>query len=674
MGIRKRWMSAMLAVIMLCTLCVQSVVAEEENKKTEDGEVTVLFTHDLHSRLDEYKTKNNDYEPSLSSTFIKESSEPALVGGLARLKTEIEKEKSENPAAFLFDAGDFSMGTLYQTIYETDAAELTMLGRMGYDATTFGNHEFDYRAEGISNMFHSALSNAEKDESLTLPAFVIANIDWEKNNSEDNKLMEKALDDYGSTSYTVIERAGVRVGVYGVMGEDAEACAPESGLEFDDIVETSKEVVKELKKEDVDMIVCLSHSGTNADPKKSEDEILAEEVPEIDVIVSGHTHTTLKEPIIKGDTTIVSAGCYGENLGELNLVPSDDGRWELKDYTLKTMDGSVEKDQEIQGYLDGYKQVINEEYLSRFGYTMDQVLAVNPVEFTQMDTFATELKEDTLGSIIADSYIYAVEKAEGEQYEQVDVAVVASGVIRDTFQVGEITVSDAFNVSALGIGADRITGYPLVSVYLTGAELKTAAEIDASISPIMTTAQLYPSGMKWVYNPNRLILNRVTETCLTDKENGGISEGYYENIEAINDEQLYRVVSGLYSAQMLGAVEDQSKGILKITPKDRDGNKITDFEKHIIYNTDGAEVKEWYALASYLESFGADSEGMSEVPAWYNETQGRKVEQDTSNILELIKSPNKIALAVYGIIVVLIVLIVLLVRFIIKRKKRHRIP
>ena len=674
MSIRKRWMSAMLAIIMLCTLCVQSVVAKEEKKRAEDGEVTVLFTHDLHSRLDEYKTKNRDYKPSLSSTFIKEKSEPAMAGGLSRLKTEIEAKKSENPATFLFDAGDFSMGTLYQTIYETDAAELTMLGRMGYDATTFGNHEFDYRAEGISNMFHSALSNAKEDESLTLPAFVIANIDWEKNHTEDNKLMKKALDDYGSTPYTIVEREGVRVGVYGVMGEDAEACAPESGLKFDSIVETSREVVKALKKENVDMIVCLSHSGTSTDPKKSEDEILAEEVPEIDVIVSGHTHTTLEEPIIKGDTVIVSSGCYGENLGELKLVPSDDGRWDIKDYNLKKMDDSVKKDQEIQGYLDEYKQIINEEYLSRFGYTMDQVLAVNPVEFTQMDTFATTLKEDTLGSIIADSYIYAVEKAEGEQYEQVDVAVVASGVIRDTFQEGSITVSDAFNVSALGIGADRITGYPLVSVYLTGEELKTAAEIDASISPIMTTAQLYPSGMKWVYNPNRLILNRVTEAYLTNKEGEGISEGYYDNLEEIQDEQLYRVVSGLYSAQMLGAVESQSKGILKITPKDRDGNKITDFEKHIIHNTDGAEVKEWYALASYLESFDTGSEGVSEVPAWYNETQGRKVEHDTSNIIELLKKPNKIALAVYGIIVVFIVLIVLLVRFIIKRKNRHRIP
>ena len=243
---RKRMMSAAMAVLMTCSMCVTSTLAEDNKRKeAQEDRVTILFTHDMHSRLDEFK------------------SDSGMVGGIGRLKTEIDEKREENPATFLLDGGDFSMGTLYQTIYETDAAELTMLGRMGYDATTFGNHEFDYRAQGVANMFRSALENEAEDETLTLPQFVIANIDWEKNNDEDDQVIQKALADYGSTPYTVIERAGVRVGVYGVMGEDAEACAPESGLEFEDIVETSKEVVAELQKEDVDMIVCLSHIGTS---------------------------------------------------------------------------------------------------------------------------------------------------------------------------------------------------------------------------------------------------------------------------------------------------------------------------------------------------------------------------------------------------------------------------
>lgn len=645
----RRLRQAMLTVMMLCILCVGSVLAKEDKSGSAD-EVTVLFTHDIHSHLDEFRNADGK------------------VGGFARLKTLLDEARGSNPATFVFDGGDFSMGTLYQTVYETEAAELTMLGRLGYDATTFGNHEFDYRSEGLSRMFHSALENAGDDPSIVLPKFVSANIDWEKNDTEENRLIRKTLEDYGSTPYTIVEREGVRIGVFGVLGKDAEACAPESGLEFEPIVETSREVVKELEKEKVDMIVCLSHSGTNEEEDKSEDEILAKEVPEIDVIVSAHTHTKLDEYIKSGDTYIVSAGCYGEYLGDLKMTPSEDGRWKLDEYTLHHLDESVTPDAKVNEELDRYKRLVDEEYLSRFDYTFDKVLAENSVAFTQMDRFALEVEEDPLGSIIADAYIYAVEQAEGTDYDKVDVAVVPSGTIRDTLQKGVLTVSDAFNVCSLGIGADRIPGYPLVSVYLTGAELKTAAEIDVSVSPIMTTAQLYPSGLHWTYNPNRMMLNRVTDAALYDDlaPSGG------KKAQKLEDDRLYRVVAGLYSAQMLGAVEDTSKGLLKITPKDRDGVAIKDFEKHIIHDKNGAELKEWYALARYLESFEKNGEGISQVPQSYGKTEGRKAEVDSKNIIELVKRPNKFAFIVYGAVLCIILIIALAVRFIIKRRKKKK--
>lgn len=660
MSFQKRVMSALLAVIMLCSLSVSSVLAEETSGEKSAEAVTILFTHDIHSRLDEYKVSQND------------GKETVMMGGLARMKTKIDEVKEEDPAAFVLDAGDFSMGTLYQTIYETQAAELTMLGKLGVEATTFGNHEFDYRSVGLSNMFHSALRNAEEDETLQLPQFLIANIDWEKNQSEDNHLVQTALEDYGSKEYTVIEHDGIRMGVYGVLGKDAADCAPESGLVFEDIVETSKRIVEELKKEEVDMIVCLSHSGTNEDSKKSEDEILAKEVPEIDVIISGHTHTTLEEPIVSGNTVIASVGCYGKNLGELRLVSDGSGRWTLEKYQLHAMDETVEKDETVEAELDKYRKLIDEEYLSLYSYTMDQVLAENEINFTPIDDFGMEHKEDTLGSLISDSYIYAVKEAEGEDYEPIDLAVVAAGVIRDSFAKGEITVSDAFNVSALGIGADRLTGYPLVSVYLTGAELKTVAEIDASISPLMEVAQLYPSGMSWTLNPNRMILNKVTEVYMAPDMVGEEAPVRLTDLEQIDDDKMYRVVSGLYSAQMLGAVEGQSKGILKITPKNAEGEVITDYEQYIIHDQNGAEVKEWYALASYVDSFSENEEGVSVVPERYAASEGRKNIQDSRNPVELLQHPNKIALVLYGAILLVILLLVLIVRvcYIKIRKKK----
>lgn len=630
----KRWF---LLGMLLVTLCI-SVRAEDTGMQAK-----ILFTHDIHSHLDEYVIAGES------------------VGGLARLKTLVEEKRAQQDATILVDGGDFSMGTLYQTIYETQAAELTMLGYLGFDATTFGNHEFDYRSEGVANMFHAALQNAQDDPALTLPHFLIANIDWSKNTSAENQLVRTALEDYGSTPYIIVERGGVRFGIFAVMGEDAEACAPESGIDFDDIISCSKEMVKTLQAENVDIIVCLSHSGTNADVDRSEDEQLALAVPEIDVIVSAHTHTRLEQPIRHGDTYIVSCGEYGQFFGELNLVRRMDGQWEIEDYTLHAIDDTTAEDQEIAARLEEYRAYINEDYLKDFGYTADRVLAVNSVEFPQFSAFGEPSEQ--LGNLIADAYRYAVREAEGEDYIPVTAAVAPLGTIRDTLQTGEITVWDAFTVCSLGIGKDRITGYPLVSIYLTGKEIRTAAEIDISVSKLMNAARLYPSGVTWTYNPNRMILNRVTEVKRVE-EDGSLSE--------LEDDTLYRAVVGLYAAQMLGAVEDVSYGILSITPKDENGVPIENYEDHIIYDREGNEVKEWYALASYLESFTKNEDGVSVVPQSYAEPDTRKICEDNGSLAAILAHPNGIALIIYAVVLILVAGLVTVTVVLVRRRKRKK--
>ena len=651
---KKQISSAIRAVFAVCSLCMTFIISDAAAAETEEKpeqEVQILFTHDMHSHLEPYP--------------VQEDGKEAVMGGFAKLKTLADEKRTDYPATFLVDGGDFSMGTLYQTIYESEAPELMLMGEIGYDAVTFGNHEFDYRSEGVSNMLLAAVEHA-KEEEISLPALVSANIDWDKNTSSDNQLVKNAMDTYGSTPYTVIERGGVRIGIYGVLGEDADACAPESGLVFEDIVETSKEMVEALEKENVDMILCLSHSGTNENEKKSEDALLAKAVPKIDVIISGHTHTELDEPLRYGDTYVVSSGYYCKGLGELRLARKDDGRWELEEYTVTPLDDTVKEDEEIKLRLAQYKQEVDKTYLKQFGYTFDQVLAENQVEFSPIEEFAIEHGEDPLGSVIADSYVYAVEQAEGDAYEKVYAAFAPSGSIRDTLRKGAVTVSDAFNISSLGIGADRIPGYPLVSVYLTGKELKTVAEIDVSISPIMTTAQLYPSGLRWEYNPNRLLLNKVTNTELVT--NVPYTQG--KETQQLEDDQMYRVVAGLYSAQMLGTIEDMSMGLLKIAPKDRDGRVIDDFEKYIIHDKDGNEVKEWYALASYLESFEKNEEGISVIPAYYANPEGRKLEIDSRNIIDIIKQPNKFAWIIYGVLTLVVLLLAGIVTFVVKKVRK----
>ena len=583
--------------------------------------VEILFTHDLHSHMDTVYGENGEE-----------------TGGFGKLCAAIQSLREKNPHVVVLDGGDFSMGTLYQTIYRERAAELCMLGYMGYDVVTLGNHEFDYRPEGIAAMLRAALRQA-KELQIELPQMTLSNVDWEINTSAENEVVREGLEEYGARRYVILEKGGVRIAVIGLFGEDASACAPLSGLCFDHIVESARGLVRRLKaKEHPDLIVALSHSGTASRPEKSEDEILAREVPDIDVIISGHTHTTLPEPLMGRGNYIVSCGCYGECLGRLVLRRGEDG-WQAEAYELIPMDGSIRGDEEMERRLLDYQKDVTELYLRRFGYeSCRQVIARNPYRFPTPKEIESNPSESTLGDLISDAYVYGVKKAEGDRYEKVSLTLVASGLIRETLKPGDVTVADVFGISSLGIGEDQVPGYPLVSAYLTGRELKAAAEVDASVAWKMASARLHPAGMYWEFNPHRIFLNRVTEVGLLDEEGGR---------EPLEDGQLYRVVTGLYLAQMLGAVREGSHGLLAVVPKDREGRPITDFAPHIIHNPDGSEVKEWAALAGYLSSF-PPKDGIPVVPPYYSRLHGRKKVRESRNIRELVRKPNKIFWAAAG--------------------------
>ena len=640
---------AFLLIITMLLPFVMNIPAEAAEKSKQ---LDVLFTHDTHSHLNSF------------STIV--DGEQKEVGGFAKLKTLIDEKKKENPDTLILDGGDFSMGTLIQTVYDTEAAELRMLGYLGCDVSTFGNHEFDYRSKGLADMLTAAKNSGE-----TVPSLVVCNVDWDSMEmnglSEGQKQIQSAFENYGVKDYVVVQKGDVKIAVVGVFGVDALKCAPTCELLFKDPVESVKKTVEEIKKnEKVDMIACVSHSGTWEDEKKSEDEILAKEVPDLDLIISGHTHTELKEPIQHGNTYIVSCGEYARNLGSLSMTQKQDGRWEMTSYELIPVSEDIEPDQATQERIDALMDTVDTNYLTNFGYTRDEVLAENDVEFNSLGEMETKHEELNLGDIMSDSYIYSVEHSEDYNGTPVDVDVVPSGCVRDTYTKGNITVEDVYNSFSLGIGKDGLAGYPLIDVYLTGKELKLAAEVDASVSDFMTTARLYCSGLNFTFNPHRMILNKVTDCYLT-REDG-------ERIE-IQDDQLYRVVTDLYTGQMLGSVMEMSYGLLKIEPKDKDGNPIENLEDQAIMEGD-KELKAWDAIARYMKSFDdTDGNGISNVPEYYETTHGRKVVDESRNVIDLVKNPNKFSVMIVGIVLVLILIIILLVvliRKLIKKRRRKK--
>ncbi|MBR6528171.1 MAG: bifunctional metallophosphatase/5'-nucleotidase [Lachnospiraceae bacterium] len=627
----KQWLKK-LAILAACLtlLCSLGIVAAAEE---DSKEVTILFTHDLHSHL-----------------LPSNRSDGGQFGGYARLMTVIQEQKTLDPDAILVDAGDFSMGSLFQTAYTTAATELRIMGAMGYDATTFGNHEFDYLPSGLVAMLNAAVASGDP-----LPAIVDANylppVEGQEGYDAQDAMVWEALDNYGVEDYVILERGGAYYVIFGLVGYDSDDCAPNSGMILEDPAVAAQRVVDEATAECVEkygvepLVIALSHSGTSGG--QGEDVDLAQKVNGIHVIVSGHTHTILEQPLYVNNTYIVSCDEYGKNLGVIKMAYDMDGTAELINYELIPINEDVAEDPAMASLVEYYKGEVESNYLSKYGVSFDEVLLNNPYEFDSAGATASTAHESTLGNLFSDAYKWAVEQTTGLN---VDVALTAAGVIRETIPVGNVTVSDVFNAASLGVGTEG----ELIGVYITGADLMNAFEVDASVYPLMHSAQLFMSGAEYSFNTGRMIFNKVDHAML--RRNDG-------TLEAIDKDKLYLVVTGMYAGQMLGSVEETSMGLLTITPRDAQGNPIAvaDLKNYVVHDKNGNPLKEWYAITSYLKQMGGT------MDEHYRQIDGRKVIYTSSKPADLLRNANKFTYLFVAVVMLLTVLAMVVSRWITRK-------
>ena len=620
---------------LICMMLLLSVAASMilPVYAAESKQATILFTHDLHSHL----------LPAIDE-------DGGEYGGYARLMTAIRQQQESYPDAILVDGGDFSMGSLFQTAYVTSAIELRMMAAMGYDVTTLGNHEFDYLPKGFASMLNVAASSGDP-----VPAIVDANY-W-PGQHEDAHIVTEAMNNYGVKDYILLERGGIHYAVFGLFGYDSDDCAPNSGMILEDPVEIAQKTVDSAVADckavygAEPLVIALSHSGTS-DDGKGEDYELAKAVTGIDLIVSGHTHTTLREPIQVGNTWIVSAGEYGKYLGVVQMEQKADGSAVLTDYDLIPVDETVEPQSDIDALVGMFKTDVEQNYLAAYDMTFDQVLTYNSFEFDNVAAVYDYAHESTLGNLFSDAYRKAASDALGYQ---VDVALTASGVIRESIPLGAVTVSDVFNAASLGVGTEG----ELVEVWLTGVDLKCALEVDASVYPLMHSAQLFYSGVEYSFNTNRMIFNKIDYAML--RRNDG-------TLEPIEDDQLYSVACGMYMAQMLGSVKETSMGLLSLVPRDGAGEPLdlTRLADYVIRYETGAPVKEWHAIATYLQDMG------EEMNSGYEAPDGRKVVYSSLNPLLLFRSANQFTWFALVAVLLMVLFVAGIVRLVRRRKKNKR--
>jgi len=621
--------------------------------------VRIVHTNDLHSHLLGFGPEI-DYRPDRTGA-------DRTVGGWARLATAIAREKAASPRPVLvLDGGDFLMGSLFHTISREAAAELRLLKAMGCDAATFGNHEFDLKPAGVAQMLAAARS------ADGLPALVLANLRFSPGDPRDDALAERFAEGLVKP-YTVLVKDGLRIGVFGLIGRGADETAPfAKPLVFEDPVETARRMIDRLRNaEKVDWVVCLSHGGLGRVAGPLDDVALAREAPGIDVIVGGHSHTRVETPLRVGDTVIVQAGANGRWVGVLDLERRE-GRIAVRAYRSVPIDARLPADPAIQRRIEAFARLVDQNVLKAQGLSFRQVIAETAFDLNLKE------EESNLGNLMTDALVWMANRHAFDPADpatRIVMAVESNGVIRDDLmkgRTGALAVTDVFRAIPLGLGADDTMGYPVIAVYLTGAEIKKALEVLASIYPLKGDPYfLQVSGVRFTYNPKRLIFDRVTDIRI------GSTEGGWRPLDTTGrNRALYRVAANLYNAAFLKLVGDFTWQILKIVPKDRQGRPVENLADMRI-DADPSrpgiqELKQWAGFVAYLRHFpDIDGNGRPDIPETYRGKLGRIVPRPSLHPVDLLAHGSWLTWTVFGAGLVILIGLVLGIRRLIRAARRR---
>jgi 5'-nucleotidase len=604
--------SAAAGATILLPGALSAAAQEKSMKKT----FTILHTNDMHSNFIGMGPAS-DYTPFTLN-------DDKTRGGYARLATVIatrRKARSGEGPVLTLDAGDYSMGTAFAAASREIGGELKLMARMGYDATTFGNHEFDLGPDGLGK----AIGVASK--AGRIPAVLSSNTDFAANDATLTGLRQ--LSKAGLIRrYLVIERGGMRFGLFGVLGKEAQIYTNGGAVKFPDAIESAREMVKVLREtEKVDVVIALSHGGVEKgkDGRYSDgdDVRLPKAMPGIDIVIGGHSHTELKEAIIvNGRTPVVQTGLEGKNLGEL-VITLEGGNLKVESYRLHPIDDSIAGDRAIADEIEKLKKSVTAAVFASRGYSIDQPLAVAPRDLP--NTFT----DIAAGTILANLVTDALRKA-----TKADIGFTANGMMRAPLMRGKsgvLTVYDVFAVAPLGAGVvDSTAGSALVTGYFTGLELKNLLEFFLVDNPAHP-GEYFPraSGMRFRYDKSRPMFDVVTAIEL-----GDLDRGYRAIDISGKDERLYSLTCPLMLGVILVAIPKYTKGKLPLAAKNKAGQPLTSrvealdtphdnsgyllappgtVDKNSVATGAGngavSEIKEWQAIMDHLRSLPVKSKG-----------------------------------------------------------------
>ncbi|MCA1285450.1 bifunctional metallophosphatase/5'-nucleotidase [Salipiger bermudensis] len=448
--------------------------------------LTILHTNDFHSRFEpisKYDSTCGEEDNAAGECF----------GGSARLVTALEEAKGRLDNYLLVDGGDQFQGTLFYTYYKGKLAA-EMMNKMGYDAMTVGNHEFDDGPEVLRGFV----------DSVEFPV-LMSNADV-----SGEPLLADAI-----MKSTIIEKNGEKIGLIGLTPQDTdELASPGPNVIFTPPADAVQGEVDKLTEEGVNKIIVLSHSGYKVDLA------VAENTTGVDVIVGGHSNTLLGEmdgaegpyPTMVGDTAIVSAYAYGKFLGELSVTFDDDGTVTEASGAPLIMDASVTEDETTKSRIAEAAAPLDEIRNEIVAETAEEIVGARDV---------CRAMECSMGNLVADAMLDRV------QDQGIQIAIANSGGLRASIDAGEVTMGEVLTVLPFQ--------NTLSTFQITGATLVEALE--NGVSQMEEGAGRFPqvAGMSFSVDPSAEPGSRISEVMVggepVDPEAtyGAVSNNYVRN-------------------------------------------------------------------------------------------------------------------------------------------------
>jgi 5'-nucleotidase / UDP-sugar diphosphatase len=589
------------SVFLLSAIVALPVHSQQGSSK----KLIILHTNDLHSRLNGFSPES-DYTPSSVN-------DDHTRGGFARIGTLIREQKKINgDEVLVLDDGDFLMGTFFTPVEQLTGFQLNLMKNMGYDVVSLGNHEFDYGPRALANII------AKSEKNGPVPLLVASNLSFSPKDTADDAL-SSLTDKKILNPYVIIEKNGLKLGIFGMLGLSAIGDAPLARpVQFADPLRTAARYAKFLKeKEKVDLVICLSHGGVRKDKAGNwagEDVVMAQKVPGIDVIISGHTHTELDKPLVVNGIPIVQTGSYGENLGCLELEIKN-GRVVRSDSKLIPVNDAIPGDPGIQQMIVAEEKQVTDNILK--SVQLDYASIVAETSFPLICDEDSMLDKSNLGSLIADAIYNYVNS---HNPPGADITLFPAGLIFDNLipgKSGQQSLADIFRVVPMGSGIDKIPGYPLARIYVTGKELKGILEILYLAPSSSPDNYIYFSGLRATFNPEKGLLKKITSIEVGDSEKGFTPVDWSKH-----NEKLYCLTANTYLLEFVGIIKKLSKGLVKVTLKNERGEPIQSVMEAIVdadpKTTGVQEVKEWMALLWYLQQQpDTNNNGIPDIPFYY---------------------------------------------------------